>query len=114
MSEVIDKNLKNAVIAGNFLKVSFRSQRALLVWLMTKEFHQVSVLGMEISTPLDKDEKKAYAWLIRRAGGNPYPKGEDDGDKPTPPTGPRGTPTPGGSPAGGVVGHYIDTVAIAA
>lgn len=112
----VDKTLKSAVIAKRFLKVAFRGRKQMLVWLMTHpEFTQVTIHENEISVPLDEEDRQRYAWEIRRAGGVPYEK-QDDDDKPTPPTGPRGggTPPSGGSPAGGVVGEYVDTVAIAA
>lgn len=113
--EQVDKVLKSAVIAKRFLKVAFRGRKQMLVWLMTHpEFTQVTIHENEISVPLDEEDRERYAWLIRRAGGVPFEKGDDD--KPTPPSGPRGggTPPSGGTPSGGTVGEYLDTVAIAA
>lgn len=88
------------------------AQKDIIAFFNSYNLHQFSLefdgVSWRGAAPLPDEIRTEFKWL--------YKKMERlNGDKPKPPTGPKGGgPAPGGSPAGGVVGRYEYTEAIAA
>lgn len=100
---MIDKT--KMTLQGTVLIVPCESQTDLLTFAMVSRFTQFSVSKDDdmwtLSAPLDAKQQVAYAWLFHKMKG--LRKKDKGDDKPTPPTGPKGTPPQGGSPAAGQV-----------
>lgn len=97
---MIDKT--KMTLQGTVLIVPGESAIELMQFALQNDFKQFSMVddeGWKLSHPLTDREQVAYAWLFHKMAGL-RDKGDD---KPTPPTGPKGTPPQGGSPAAGQV-----------